>query len=49
MQCRQFQFGRDIGSIFTRQGCNGSACHGGVKGRGGLKLSRRSFESERRL
>jgi hypothetical protein len=36
---RQFQFSRDIGSIFTRQGCNGSGCHGGVKGRGGFKLS----------
>ncbi|MEO8130367.1 MAG: Ig-like domain-containing protein, partial [Bryobacteraceae bacterium] len=36
---REFQFGREIGSIFTRQGCNGSGCHGGVKGRGGFKLS----------
>ena len=36
---REFQFGRNIGSIFTRQGCNGSGCHGGVKGRGGFKLS----------
>ncbi len=30
---------RDIGGIFTRKGCNNSTCHGGVKGRGGLKLS----------
>jgi hypothetical protein len=37
---RPFGFARDIvGDIFTRRGCNGSACHGGVKGRGGLKLS----------
>ncbi|HUS06124.1 MAG TPA: DUF1549 and DUF1553 domain-containing protein, partial [Bryobacteraceae bacterium] len=36
---REFQFSRDIGGIFTRQGCNGSGCHGGVKGRGGFKLS----------
>ncbi|MEO6758052.1 MAG: DUF1549 domain-containing protein, partial [Saprospiraceae bacterium] len=36
---REFQFARDIGGILTRQGCNGAACHGGVKGRGGFKLS----------
>ncbi len=36
---REFQFNRDIGGILTRQGCNGSGCHGGVKGRGGFKLS----------
>jgi len=36
---RDFEFARDIGNLLTRQGCNGSACHGGVKGRGGLKLS----------
>jgi len=36
---REFQFARDIGGIFTRQGCNGTGCHGGVKGRGGFKLS----------
>lgn len=35
----EFSFGREIGAIFTRKGCNGSSCHGGVKGRGGLKLS----------
>ena len=34
-----FSFGRDVGSILTRRGCNGSDCHGGVKGKGGLKLS----------
>jgi hypothetical protein len=38
-EVRQFQFAREIGSILTRQGCNGSGCHGGVKGRGGFKLS----------
>jgi len=32
---RPFSFARDIvGDILTRRGCNGSACHGGVKGRG---------------
>jgi len=25
--------------IFTRRGCNSTACHGSVKGRGGFKLS----------
>ena len=29
----------DITRILTRQGCNGSSCHGGVKGRGGFRLS----------
>ena len=38
-QPRPFSFGREIGSILTRRGCNGSDCHGGVKGKGGLKLS----------
>ena len=36
---RTFEFARDIGDIFTKKGCNESTCHGGVKGRGGLKLS----------
>lgn len=36
---RPFQFARDVGAILTKRGCNSSACHGGVKGRGGLKLS----------
>ena len=36
---REFAFSRDIGGILTRQGCNGAGCHGGVKGRGGFKLS----------
>lgn len=36
---RPFSFPRDIGGILTKRGCNGAACHGGVKGRGGLKLS----------
>ena len=36
---RPFIFGWDVGGIFTRHGCNRSECHGGVKGRGGFKLS----------
>lgn len=36
---RSFEFARNIGGIFTKKGCNNSTCHGGVKGRGGLKLS----------
>ena len=32
-------FTRDIEGILTRRGCNDSNCHGGVKGRGGFKLS----------
>lgn len=36
---RPFEFGLDIGTILTRKGCNGANCHGGVKGRGGFKLS----------
>ena len=36
---RPFSFARDIGGIFTKQGCNSSDCHGGVKGKGGFKLS----------
>ncbi|MBI2687736.1 MAG: DUF1553 domain-containing protein [Acidobacteria bacterium] len=38
-EARPFQFARDIESILTKRGCNSAACHGGVKGRGGLKLS----------
>src|SRR5439155_145260 len=36
---RPFRFARDIGGILTKRGCNQAACHGGVKGRGGFKLS----------
>jgi hypothetical protein len=36
---RPFEFGRNIGGVFTRKGCNSVTCHGGVKGRGGFKLS----------
>ena len=36
---RPFSFQRKIGGILTKRGCNASDCHGGVKGRGGLKLS----------
>ncbi len=32
-------FAEEIGAILTRRGCNDSACHGGVKGMGGFKLS----------
>ncbi len=38
-RAREFSFARDIGGILTKRGCNSSQCHGGVKGRGGLKLS----------
>src|SRR5207245_11038804 len=34
-----FTFARDIGGILTQRGCNDTSCHGGVKGRGGFKLS----------
>ena len=36
---RAFSFGRDIGSILTKRGCNTNDCHGSVKGKGGFKLS----------
>ncbi|MBM3801396.1 MAG: DUF1549 domain-containing protein [Acidimicrobiia bacterium] len=36
---RPFTFVRDIGGILTKRGCNDTNCHGGVKGRGGLRLS----------
>ena len=32
-------FAWDIEKILTRRGCNDTHCHGGVKGRGGFKLS----------
>lgn len=32
-------FVTDITRILTSHGCNGSSCHGGVKGRGGFRLS----------
>ncbi|MEP6533879.1 MAG: DUF1549 domain-containing protein [Bryobacteraceae bacterium] len=38
-QARPFSFTQEIGGILTKRGCNQAACHGGVKGRGGLKLS----------
>ncbi len=38
-----FEFAREIGTILTRKGCNGASCHGGVKGRGGFKLSSGAF------
>ncbi len=36
---RAFTFARDVEGILTKRGCNSAACHGGVKGRGGFKLS----------
>src|SRR5438093_11715485 len=36
---RPVSFGRDVLAVLTKHGCNSSGCHGGVKGRGGLKLS----------
>lgn len=36
---RPFSFARDVGGILTKRGCNGSECHGGVKGQAGFKLS----------
>ncbi len=38
-QRRPFSFDWDIGGILTKRGCNSSRCHGGVKGRGGFRLS----------
>jgi hypothetical protein len=32
-------FVTDVTRILTKRGCNGSNCHGGVKGRGGFRLS----------
>jgi hypothetical protein len=43
---RPFSFARDIAGIFTRRGCNNTACHGSVKGRGGFKLSARAAQPE---
>ena len=36
---RPLSFARDIGRILTKRGCNGAACHGGVKGQNGFRLS----------
>ncbi len=36
---RPFTFAREIEAILTKRGCNDSTCHGGVKGRGGFRLS----------
>ena len=40
---RPFSFARDIGGVFTKRGCNNGDCHGGVKGQGGLKLSKNAL------
>ena len=36
---RPFSFPRDISAVLAKHGCNSAACHGGVKGQGGFKLS----------
>jgi Protein of unknown function (DUF1553)/Protein of unknown function (DUF1549) len=36
---RPVSFTPEISGILTQRGCDGAACHGGVKGQGGLKLS----------
>ena len=38
-KARPFNFERDISRILTKHGCNGSECHGAIKGKGGFKLS----------
>ena len=45
-QSRPFSFSWDIGGILTKRGCNGSSCHGGVKGRGGFRLSSDATDPE---
>src|SRR5262250_1233823 len=40
---RPFSFAQDIGAILTKNGCNDSLCHGGVKGKGGFKLSQNAL------
>jgi hypothetical protein len=42
-EVRPFSFARDIGGIFTKRGCNNSDCHGGIKGQGGLKLTKNAL------
>src|SRR4030095_1465024 len=36
---RRVTFEREIERILTKRGCNDVTCHGGVKGRGGFRLS----------
>ena len=43
---RPFSFSWDIGGILTKRGCNSSSCHGGVKGRGGFRLSSDATDPE---
>ena len=38
-QQRTITFRGEVSGILTKRGCNSSECHGGVKGRGGFKLS----------
>ena len=40
---RPFSFARDVDGIFTKRGCNTRDCHGGIKGQGGLKLSKNAL------
>ncbi|MSO22717.1 MAG: DUF1549 domain-containing protein [Acidobacteria bacterium] len=36
---RRVNFVREVEGILTKRGCNDATCHGGVKGRGGFRLS----------
>jgi len=36
---RRVTFAREVEGILTKRGCNDTTCHGGVKGRGGFRLS----------
>src|SRR5262249_14984181 len=38
-------FSREVIPVITKMGCNQGACHGAQHGRGGVKLSLRSFDS----
>lgn len=39
-------FLRDVLPIFNKSGCTSGPCHGGAKGKGGLKLSLRGYDGE---
>src|SRR5713101_8396590 len=41
---KTLDFQTDIEEILTKRGCNDSHCHGGVKGRGGFKLSHNALD-----
>jgi hypothetical protein len=42
-QVPPLSFERAVSPVLTKSGCNDSGCHGGVKGRGGFKLSLNSL------